>query len=92
MHRQIIELAVQLGVLFVLLLWCFTIIQPFVLIIMWGVIVAIALFPVHQKLTATFGPHHKFFRVPVGRHLNHYPGHADGAADGKPANRCPGPG
>ncbi len=61
MHRKIIELVIQLGVLFVLVLWCFTIIKPFVLIIMWGIIVAIALFPVQQKLSELLGPHHKTF-------------------------------
>jgi len=54
-QQKIIELVIRLGVLLVLILWCFTIIEPFVLIIAWGAIVAIALFPVGEKLAAFIG-------------------------------------
>ena len=42
LQKKVIELAIRLGTLFVLLLWCFTIVEPFVLIVAWGAIVAIA--------------------------------------------------
>ena len=43
LQRRVIELAIRLGALLILLLWCFTIISPFVMIVAWGAIVAIAL-------------------------------------------------
>jgi len=58
-QRRVIELAIQLGVLLVLILWCFTIIEPFVLIIAWGVIVAVALHPIFAKTAAALGGRNK---------------------------------
>jgi len=58
-QRRVIELAIRLGVLLVLILWCFTIIEPFVLIIAWGVIVAVALHPVFAKTAAVLGGRNK---------------------------------
>ncbi len=55
LQKRIIELAIRMGVLLVLLLWCFTIIEPFVMIVTWGVIVAIALHPVFIKLSGRLG-------------------------------------
>ena len=49
-RKQFIETAIQLGVLVLLLIWCFQIIKPFVLIMAWAAIVAIALFPAFEKL------------------------------------------
>ncbi|MGI9289673.1 MAG: AI-2E family transporter [Gammaproteobacteria bacterium] len=57
--RRIIELTIQIGTIFVLVLWCFRIIEPFVLIVMWGVILAIALEPVFNKLVSLLGERHK---------------------------------
>lgn len=54
-QKRVIELAIRLGALAVLLLWCFTIIQPFVMIVVWGAIVAIALHPVFAKVSAALG-------------------------------------
>jgi predicted PurR-regulated permease PerM len=49
-RKNIIELTIQLGAIFVMVLWCFRIIEPFVLVVMWGVILAVALEPVFNKL------------------------------------------
>ena len=47
-----IEIAVRIGVLAILLLWCFTIAQPFLVPIVWGVIVAVATYPAYRWLEA----------------------------------------
>jgi predicted PurR-regulated permease PerM len=54
-QREIIEIAVRLGLLFVLITWCFRLIAPFTLTVAWGVIVAIALYPSFKKLAALVG-------------------------------------
>jgi predicted PurR-regulated permease PerM len=58
-QRNVIELALRMGVLFILLFWCFQLIKPFVLIIAWGMIVAIALFPVFHTLMKALGGRQK---------------------------------
>jgi predicted PurR-regulated permease PerM len=59
LQKRVINLAIRLGTLFVLLLWCFTIIKPFVMIVVWGIIVAIAIHPVFAKLAGMLGGRQK---------------------------------
>lgn len=49
--RQIIHLAIQLLALTFLIKWCFDILAPFITPIIWAAILAISLFPLHQRLT-----------------------------------------
>jgi predicted PurR-regulated permease PerM len=44
----------QLILILLLLVWCFLIIQPFVLLLVWAIILAVALFPVYHKLAGRF--------------------------------------
>ncbi len=55
--------AVRLGILFLLLYWCFLIIAPFVPLVLWGAIIAVAVYPLHTKLTAKVGGRHKLSAV-----------------------------
>jgi len=50
-----VEAAVRIGVLALLLLWCFTLAQPFLVPIVWGVIIAVATYPAYQRLEARMG-------------------------------------
>ena len=50
---------IQIGALVILILWCFSIIRPFVSIVVWGMIIAVALYPVHLSLTAKVGGREK---------------------------------
>jgi len=54
-----IDIAIRLGVLAVLVAWCFQILRPFVSPIVWGIIIAVALYPVYQKLNAKLGDRRK---------------------------------
>ena len=49
-QKRVIEMAVQLGVLLLLFLWCLRIVEPFILVIIWAMIVAIALYPIYTRL------------------------------------------
>jgi predicted PurR-regulated permease PerM len=49
--RQIIHLAIQLLALAFLIKWCYEILAPFFTPIIWAAILAVSLFPLHQKLT-----------------------------------------
>ncbi len=50
--NRAVEAAIRVGLLAVLLLWCFTIAQPFLVPIVWGVIIAVAAYPAYRKLEA----------------------------------------
>jgi predicted PurR-regulated permease PerM len=54
-QQYAIETAVKLGALFLLIALCFTILRPFALILAWGVIVAIALYPLFERLAKITG-------------------------------------
>ena len=45
----------QIGALLVLLWFCFTILRPFLSIVVWALIIAVAVYPLHQSLTARLG-------------------------------------
>ena len=51
LHDDIIMAALRIGLLFVLLWMCFQIVQPFLMLVIWGAIIATALHPVHRYLT-----------------------------------------
>ena len=50
---------VQIGAMLVLLYWCFTIISPFLNIVIWGLIISIALYPTHVAMSARLGGREK---------------------------------
>jgi len=53
----------QIGAVLLLLSWCFMIISPFISIIVWGLIIAVALYPVHQKFSGALGGRAKLSSV-----------------------------
>ena len=46
---------IQIGALLIMLYWCYSIISPFVDIILWAVIISVALYPTHVALAARLG-------------------------------------
>ena len=46
-----IEAAIRLGLILLIVTWCFQIIQPFVIFVIWGVVIAVAVYPLYNKLT-----------------------------------------
>ncbi|MFV9616569.1 MAG: AI-2E family transporter, partial [Gammaproteobacteria bacterium] len=57
--QNTIEAAVRLGLLFLLATWCFQIITPFIVPVMWGVIIAVAIYPLFVKLKSALGDRNK---------------------------------
>lgn len=53
--RGIIQIVVQLGVLVFIFGWCFRILSPFLLPIIWGAIIAITVYPMFAKLRKRLG-------------------------------------
>jgi predicted PurR-regulated permease PerM len=54
-----IEAAIRLGLLLLLAYLCFLIIKPFVVALLWAVIIAVAVFPLFNRLKASLGDRNK---------------------------------
>ena len=48
--KKPIEMIIKIGLLALLIIYCFMIIQPFIVIIIWALIIAIALYPLYSLL------------------------------------------
>ena len=46
---------IQIAAVVLLVMWCFSIVQPFIGVVVWGMIISIALYPVHLSLTDRLG-------------------------------------
>ena len=49
----------RLGVLLIIFYWCYQILAPFIPLVLWGAILAVAIYPIHLKLAAQLGNHMK---------------------------------
>ena len=54
-YNRTIYIALRIGFIALLFIWSFEIIKPFILPILWGIIIAVAIFPIHEKLTKLLG-------------------------------------
>jgi len=59
-QRNAMTSFIQIGVLVLLLISCFRIISPFLNIVAWGLIISVALYPLHLKLAAALGGRQKW--------------------------------
>ena len=57
--RNSLEATVKIGAILIILVWCFRIIEPFVGIVVWGTIIAVAVYPLAQKLAVWIGGRYK---------------------------------
>ncbi|MGI9222788.1 MAG: AI-2E family transporter [Woeseiaceae bacterium] len=46
---------IQIGALLILIMLCYSIVAPFVHILLWGVVIGVGLYPTHTSLTAKLG-------------------------------------
>jgi len=47
--------ALRLGALFLIIYWCYKIVAPFIPLVLWGVIIAVAIYPLHRSLAERLG-------------------------------------
>lgn len=50
-HNPVVHYSIQLLALALVLVWCFRILEPFITPLVWGSVIAIALYPLHKALT-----------------------------------------
>ena len=53
--QQATEAAIRIGILILLVGWCFQIVRPFVVPLIWGAILATAVYPAYARLNAVLG-------------------------------------
>ena len=58
-EARVLETAIHLILLALLVLWCFNIVRPFILPVLWGSIFAVALYPLFLKLKTMLGGREK---------------------------------
>jgi predicted PurR-regulated permease PerM len=58
-QRRAIESAIRIGLIVLLVLWCFNIVKPFVMLILWGAIIAVAVYPLFLKFQSLLGGRQK---------------------------------
>ncbi len=47
--------ALRLGLIFLVVYWCYQIVAPFIPLVLWGAIIAVAIYPLHQNLGVRLG-------------------------------------
>jgi len=57
--KNSIEAVIRIGLLLLLASWCFKIITPFIVPVMWGIIIAVAIYPLFCKLKNALGGRNK---------------------------------
>lgn len=55
LFNKIAETTIRLGALAVMLIWCFQILQPFIVPVVWGIIIAVAIHPLYLGLVNLLG-------------------------------------
>ena len=53
--EKIVDIIIRIAVLFFLIGWCFSILRPFVLILAWAAVIAIAIYPLYATFLRMFG-------------------------------------
>ncbi len=53
--EKIVDIIIKLGVLFLLVGWCLDILNPFILILIWGSVIAIAIYPLQMTISRMIG-------------------------------------
>lgn len=57
--KNAIEAVIRIGLLLLLLVWCFNIVQPFIVPVVWAVIISVAVYPLFIKLKDVLGGRNK---------------------------------
>jgi predicted PurR-regulated permease PerM len=61
--QNFIEAVIRIGLLLLLAIWCFKIITPFIVPVAWGVIIAVAIYPLFIKLKTVMGERNKLAAI-----------------------------
>lgn len=52
--EKIVDTLIRLGILALLMMWCLDILRPFILLLVWAIVIAIAIYPIYIGLVKIF--------------------------------------
>ncbi|RIZ71905.1 MAG: AI-2E family transporter [Methylococcales bacterium] len=58
-----LEATIHIGLLLIITIWCFKIVEPFITTIIWGAIIAVAAHPLYLRLRKTLGERNKLTAI-----------------------------
>jgi predicted PurR-regulated permease PerM len=53
--NRALEAAIRIGLVVLLVAWCFQIVRPFIVPVVWGIIIAVAVYPGYRRLLSAMG-------------------------------------
>src|ERR1700759_3938504 len=53
--EEVIQIAIRLGMLALLIYWSFILLEPFIPILAWSVVLAVSLYPIYDRLSEYLG-------------------------------------
>ncbi len=62
-YNRNIYSAIRIGFIVLLLVWSFEIVKPFIMPVLWGIIIAVAIYPIFTKLSKLLGNRNKLSSV-----------------------------
>ncbi len=63
LFSRTLETTIHVGIVLILLFWCFRIAHPFIQIFVWGMIIAVAVFPAYGRLNRLMGERNRLAAV-----------------------------
>ena len=48
-----VDAAIRIGFISLLVIWCYSILKPLIVTVVWGIIIAVGIYPVHEKFSRT---------------------------------------
>lgn len=60
---RVFDTVIRLGLASLLMIWCFQILRPFIIPVMWGIVIAVAIYPLYLKLCSMLGGRQKLAAV-----------------------------
>jgi predicted PurR-regulated permease PerM len=57
--NRVLEAAIRIGLVVLLVTWCFLIIQAFIAPVLWGIVIAVGIYPFYQKVAVALGNREK---------------------------------
>ncbi len=62
-YSRAINTAIRVGFILLLLVWSFLIVKPFIMPVLWGLIIAVAMYPMHKKFSEILGGRRKLSAI-----------------------------
>lgn len=61
--KKIVETAIKIGMILLLFVWCFYIVQPFIVPLVWSLIITVSIYPVYSRIVILLGGRQKLTAV-----------------------------